>query len=310
MDFFLTLQNVSILFLLILIGFAAGKLKVISPMGQKEITNLVLYVTMPATIIMAMQVPFSKDKVYNILQLLMIMILAYLGMILISRIVVSLFKSSPQNHKDIFQTSMILSNTSFMGYPIIETLLGKETLFYAVICAGFIFEIVSWTLGTYLIGRSSSNHQGQNLKKAILNPGVISILIGGTLFLTNISIPQPFNATMTMLSKATSPLAMIVVGLILSGSKIGDAFKNIKIYIVTLFKLVVNPLLIFFVLRLFNFESTTLILPVMILSMPTAAYVAMFADNLGNDKNLAGQIVFICSLASLITIPLIASIIL
>lgn len=307
MDFFLTLQNVSILFSLILIGYIIGKLKLITSTGQKEITKLVLYVTMPATIIMAMQVPFSYDKIDNILKLILIMICCYIGLFIISTVVTSFFKVQ-NNQKDIYKTAMILSNTSFMGYPIVLALLGQDALFYAVICAGFIFELVSWTFGTYTIGRHCGNSSSNGgLKKAILNPGVISILVGGTLFLTNLSIPEPISSTMNMLSKATSPLAMIVVGLILSNSKIGDAFTNIKIYIVCLFKLVINPVLISLTLKALNFSDIRLILPVVVLSMPTAAYVAMFSDNLGNDKDLAGQIVFICSLLSLITIPLIAT---
>ena len=47
-----------------------------------------------------------------------------------------------------------------------------------------------------------------------------------------------------------------------------------------------------------------LIIPVVILSMPTAAYVAIFSANSGNDTDLASQIVFIASLLSLATIPL------
>ena len=43
---------------------------------------------------------------------------------------------------------------------------------------------------------------------------------------------------------------------------------------------------------------------VVILSMPTAAYVAIFSANSGNDTDLASQIVFIASLLSLATIPL------
>lgn len=307
MDFLTTLQNVSILFSLILIGYIVGKFKLITPAGQKEITKLVLYVTMPATIIMAMQVPFSHDKVDNILKLIIIMVCCYIGLFIMS-FLVSFFLKAESNQKDIYRTAMVLSNTSFMGYPVVLALLGQEALFYAVICAGFIFELVSWTFGTYTIGRHC-NHSSSaaSLKKAILNPGVISILLGGSLFLTNLTIPEPISSTMNMLSRATSPIAMIVVGLILSNSKIGDAFRNIKIYIVCLFKLIINPVLISLALKMLGFSDIRLVLPVVVLSMPTAAYVAMFSDNLGNDKDLAGQIVFICSLLSLITIPLIAT---
>lgn len=61
-DFFLTLEKVAVLFLLIVIGFIAGKLKLISEQGQKDITQLVLYVTMPATIFSAMQLEMSQER--------------------------------------------------------------------------------------------------------------------------------------------------------------------------------------------------------------------------------------------------------
>lgn len=306
MDFFMTLQNVSVLFILIVIGYGVGKINWVTASGQKEITKLVLNVTMPATIILAMQVPFSMERVSNILMLLVIMLCCYIFMYLVSVIVTKFFPASPAQ-KDIFSMGMLLSNTSFMGYPIVTALLGEDALFYAVICGGFLFEIISWTFGIHVIGRNVDGHKG-GLKNAILNPGVLSIAIGGVLFLTNTGIPEPLFSTMSILSRATSPLAMIVVGLILSRSNIQEALKDWRIYVTSLVKLVVNPLIILYTLKALGFGGSIFIMiPVMLLSMPTAAYVAMFSDNLGNDKSLASQLVFVCSLLSLLSIPIIGT---
>ena len=148
------------------------------------------------------------------------------------------------------------------------------------------------------------------LKNAILNPGVLSIAVGGILFLTNISIPEPLFSTMNLLSRATSPLAMLVVGLILSRSNIKEALKDWRIYVASAIKLFINPLAILFTLKFLGFDGIFIVILVMLLSMPTAAYIAMFSDNLGNDKSLASQLVFVCSLLSLISIPIIGTLIL
>ncbi|NLD17766.1 MAG: AEC family transporter [Tissierellia bacterium] len=308
MNFLLTLQNVSVLFTLIVIGYLVGKLNWVTASGQKEITKLVLNVTMPATIILAMQVPFSLERVQNILILLGIMLACYIFMFIVGWLVTKLFPGSP-GQKDIFHMGMLLSNTSFMGYPIVLALLGDDALFYAVICGGFLFEIISWTLGIHIIGRNVAGNKG-GLKNAILNPGVLSIAVGGILFLTNISIPEPLFSTMNLLSRATSPLAMLVVGLILSRSNIKEALKDWRIYVASAIKLFINPLAILFTLKFLGFDGIFIVIPVMLLSMPTAAYIAMFSDNLGNDKSLASQLVFVCSLLSLISIPIIGTLIL
>lgn len=312
MDFLNTLQNVSVLFLLIVIGFLVGKLNIVSVVGQKELAQLVLKVTMPATIILAMQQPFSTDKISNILQLIAIMIVAYAFIISSCLLFPKFIPNLAPNQRDIVSTSILLSNTSFMGYPIVLTLLGEEYLFYAVICGGFVFEVVAWTLGMFLVRRNvrtevavTATSKLTALKKAVINPGVISILIGGSLFLTRIKIPEPIFSTMTVLGRATSPLAMLVVGMILSRTAIREAITNKVVYGVAAMKLVVNPLIITSVLMLLGYTGFNRIIPVVLLAMPTAAYVAMFSEQAGNDAKLASQIVFITSLASLITIPLI-----
>lgn len=306
MNFYLTLQKVSVLFSLIVIGYLIGKLKIISRNGQKELTSLVLKVTMPATIILAMQQEFSAEKINEILMLIMIFIASYLLIFSTGFILSKFFKKESDNRKDIMRAGVLLSNTSFMGYPIVLSLLGEKALFYAVICGGFVFEIVSWTYGVYLIGRNA-NGKKAGIKKAIINPGVISIFIGGILFLLGISIPEPIYSTMKMLGAATSPLAMIVVGLILSRSNIKDVLKDKSIFAVSILKLIINPLLIIFILKLLKFEGMNIIIPAVLLSMPTAAYVAMFSENSGNDDKFASGIVFVTSLLSLITIPVITS---
>ncbi|MDO4594661.1 MAG: AEC family transporter [Tissierellia bacterium] len=308
MDFYLTLEKVSVLFILIIVGFAVGKAKIVDQNGQKQLTSLVLKVTMPATIILAMQQPFSSEKIHNILILIVIMICCYIWMFISSSVVRRFFPNLEEGKKDIMQAGAILSNTSFMGYPIVLSLLGEQSLFYAVICGGFIFEIISWTFGVYLIGRNAKGAK-PSLKQAIINPGVISIIIGGSLFLLNIKIPEPLFSTMIMLSSATSPLAMIVVGLILSRTKIRDAIKDKAVYVTSLNKLIINPLVIIYALKFLNFSSMNIVIPTVLLSMPTAAYVAMFSANTGNDDKFASQIVFICSLFSLITIPIMTSLI-
>lgn len=306
MDFYLTLEKVCVLFLLIIIGYIIGKKNIVTKNGQKELTGLVLKVTMPATIILAMQQPFSSDKVHNILVLIGIFLICYLIIFLSGLVLSKLFKKEPANKKDIMRAGVLLSNTSFMGYPIVLSLLGRESLFYAVICGGFVFEIISWTYGVYIIGRNAKGGKG-GLKKAIVNPGVISIFIGGVLFLTKTSIPEPLFSTMNMLGAATSPLAMIVVGLILSRSNIRDAFKDKAVFATAFVKLILNPFIIIFLLKLLRFEGINIVIPTVLLSMPTAAYVAMFSENSGNDDKFASGIVFVSSLCSLITIPIITA---
>lgn len=306
MDFFLTLQNVAVLFLLIVIGMLAGRLGIVDLSGQRQLTQLVLKVTLPATIILAMQQTMDDERVATMLQLIGIMLLCYLVITLGAYAITRRYRIK-DNQKDVHLVGLMLSNTSFMGFPIILALLGPEALFYAVIAGGLVFEIIAWTLGRMLIGRTSSQRRGGGWRGALINPGVISILIGLSLFLTQTSIPEPIYSTMRMLAGATSPLAMMVVGLMLSRSRLREVLSNPTIYLTAALKLLVIPLVILSLLRLFGISGMRQVIPVIMLALPTAAYVAMFSADLGNDDKLASHLVFVTSLLSVITIPFIAS---
>lgn len=305
MDFLLTFQNVAVLFLLIVVGYIVGKINIITPSGQKELTALVLKVTMPATIIMAFQLEYTKERFDTALKIMLIVGLSYLGMIVLSKVFAKLYKLS-DNQRDIVEVASILPNTSFMGFPIVLSILGKEALFFAVLGAGLMFEVVAWTYGAYVINKSSGIDFKKNLvKNILLSPGILSIIIGFTLFITSITIPEPLNRTMGLMSQATSPLAMMLVGILLSRTNIKDCLLSGRLYVMAVTRLLIFPLIIFFTLKLLGFSGMEIVIPVVMLSMPTAAYVAIFASNANNDANLASQIVFISSLLSLITIPFI-----
>lgn len=303
-DFFLTLEKVAVLFLLIVIGFIAGKLKLISEQGQKDITQLVLYVTMPATIFSAMQLEMSQERLNTAFLVLGVMVFCYIIMFIVG-FISSKRLPLTKGQKDIFQTALLLSNTSFMGYPIIQSLLGQEALFYAVVGAGFIFETVSWSLGVYLISRNGSESAGFNWKKVVFSPGILSIVVGLIFFGFQWSVPEPINSVINMMSPATSPLAMIVIGLMLSRSNLKEAFQNKFIYLASALKLLVVPIIITLALKVFGISGPALVIPVIMISMPTATYVAMFSGNYGNDSKFASQIVFMTSLLSMITIPIV-----
>lgn len=308
MDFFLTLQNVSVLFFLILIGIIVGRIGMIGERSQKQLTQLVLKVLMPATIILAMQQTVEPERLATTLQIILIMVLCYVVITLGAYLVTRRYPLK-KNQQDVHMVGLMLGNVSFMGYPIVLSLLGPEGLFYAVITGGLVFEIVAWIVGRTIIGRTSSQVQGGRLKNALLNPGVLSIAIGLIFFLGQMAIPEPIYSTMRMLSGATSPLAMIVVGLMLSRSNMREVLSNKTVYLSAAIKLLVTPLLLLLILRALGVRGMAQAIPVLKFAMPTAAYVAMFSADLGNDDKMASHLVFVTSLLSVLSIPLIASLI-
>ncbi len=305
MDFFKIFSQVLVLFLLILVGYIAGKRKLITKEGAKELSTLVLYVTFPALIIRAMQFDFSLELLGHSFKIIGISIATYAGVIALSYLFVNLLRVKGKE-KDVFQTAMIFPNVGFMGYPITQGLYGSQAVFYTSLF-NMPFDLLMWTVGVYLLNRSGSDTAEKKKGfSALLNPGTVAVATGFTLFILSIKLPPMIDSTLSYLSAATTPLAMMTVGSTLSRTKVDSLFSNKKLLVTAFIKVIVIPAIMIAVFNILKMDGYFLRIPILITAMPVAANVAIFATKYESDELKASQLIFLTTLMSLFTIPLIA----
>lgn len=304
LDFLFTVQQVAVMFVLILIGYIAGKSKLVSVKGQQDFSQLILYVTLPITLFNSLQIQASKDQYLTALSIMGGILIGSLIAIVIGYLTRPLFATSSLDQQNVIRSSFLLYNASFMGYPILMALFGSEVLFYAVIGTNILFEFFVWTLGRQWMSRTTDESAPFSVKKILLAPGIVATILGLTFSLGQIPVVEPFSTAFDMISPATSPLAMILVGLILSRSDLKKTLTQPLLYKISFIKLLVVPLVLLMVLKIIGVQGLALAIPVLQLGMPSAAYLVMFATNYDNESELASGIVFLTSLLSILTIPL------
>ncbi|MFN1990483.1 AEC family transporter [Clostridioides difficile] len=109
-----------------------------------------------------------------------------------------------------------------------------------------------------------------------------------------------------MLGSITTPISMIIIGSLLANSSALDCFVNKKLYIVTFIRLLVLPVIVYFILKGWINDKMILAIPVVISSMPAAANTAIMANQYDSNITLASQCVFFTTLFSVISIPFIS----
>ncbi len=308
MNFFMIFSKVSVIFLLILVGFILTRCGIIKEQSQKDLTNLLLYAFLPCALIKAFQVPFDKLSFVNGLRVSLIMTLVYLTATFLATYIARFFTSDLQK-RDIYTIGMVLPNVTFMGYPVIESVLGPEYLFY-IVMAGIPFEILAWSLMSGIIIKHGDNPPDISLTKRLLtSPPLIGITLSLLLYILPFKLPDSMYSTIHYLASAMTPVAMIIIGMSLAKANIKKLIMNPWLYAASAVKLVIFPLILFIVLKGLGFEGAPLILPVTLLSMPTAGYTNIIAAKYGSDAVFAAEFISLCTLLSLITIPVIISLI-
>lgn len=299
-----------ILFALIGTGYICKKYKVISNNMNEDLGNLVLLVSMPALIIYSMSTfTYSKEMMFEIMWMLLISCGLYLFYILMSYLFPKIL-GVKGTERDIVQFMTIFANTGFMGFPIAYIFFGSKGLFYIVILNMF-YDAFVWTFGISILGRPLRSEEDRRKKwrlsqlKALVNPCIIAVLIGFALIVTGFTLPEPVTGFLDMLGKISTPLAMIFVGSMLADLKFSHIFTNTVIIKASFLKLILLPLLVLGLLKLTGISGLLISIPVLATAMPAAASMPILAKKYGNDSYFASKIVFMSTLISIITIPLI-----
>jgi len=293
------INQIIILFLMILVGYYAKKRAWIDESTKKKLSEILLNITNPLLIISSFQFEFSRDVLNNVFIVLIFSVIAHIIQILLGKL---LFFRSKGSIRQIGELSATYANCAFMGFPVLESLYGKTGILYGSIYAT-IFNVFLWTHGVVVF-----NGKGgvKSIRKVLVNPGVISMFIGLIIFVLPIKLPYPISQAMDLLGGMTVPLSMLIIGATLADADFKKLFSGKHLYFISGVRLILMPLLAIPVLKLLGFSDVLLGICVILLAMPVATTVSIFAEMFDGDVEQASRVVVFSTLMSAFTIPLVS----
>lgn len=287
-----------IMLLLIIVGILCFKIGIITPNGRKDISSLVLSVVNPIVILLAYQKEFEIRLLRGLVASLLLSIISFGVAILISTLLIG---RKDGHETDIERFSAIYSNCGFMGIPLVNALFGTEGVFYLTAFLT-VFNLLIWTHGIIQISGVRSLN---SLKKALLSPSIISIAIGMIFFLARISLPNIVYQSLDYVAMMNTPLAMLVAGATIAETNVLNAFKNIRIYWITLIKLAIIPLILLAIFRFISVDDTVKLTVITAMSAPTATMCTLFCLRYDKNSKYASEIFAVTTLISTATLPLV-----
>lgn len=302
------------LFLMILLGTVLAKIGILDVHTKQKLTKLLLYVTTPLMIIDAfydrllMVEAQSDTQELGVGYLFAMSFLFYALMLLLSLVLVFAIRV-PKEKRRLYLFMTIFGNVGFMGFPVVTAVYGNEGLFYSAIlnCA---FNIIIYTFGVILM-TAGTTEKGSNLlhtiqwKKLLLSPAVLCSAVAVIIFSCRIHLPSILTDTFDTLGGLTSPLAMLVVGANLAGMKVKEMVSDWKLDLYVVLRQIALPLVFWLAIRLFTTHPVLAPVWLLLSGMPVANTTALFATEYKGDETLASKGIFLSTLLSLASFPLI-----
>ncbi len=287
-------EQVIILFLVVLVGVVCRKLGYFTDECIHGITQLIVNVTLPFLTISNMQRPFSMEVLQNFLLTIVISMLV-IGISMCAGMLI--FRKRPKKKRAVLVNLSAFSNCGFMGYPIILAI-NPDYMIYAV-AYNVAYNILSWTIGVSQFQAKGSI----SLRRVLINPNIISAVIGFVLFCTGITLPEIPAQVLSLVGGLTTPLSMLLIGTRLCGLRLSE-FKDIDYHLISLLRLVVMPLATFLLMRPFPIAAAVSSTVFVLTAMPAATMTAMQAELYDGDTAFAARAIAYSTLLSLVSVPL------
>ena len=292
-------QQVLILYIMVLVGFIADKMKFFTENTARKSNDLRFYVITPCVIINSfLTTTFSTETIGGFLFAVLCSVFAHVVGIILS---LPLFNKKGSPDSSIFKYACIYGNVGYMALPLANAVLGETGVFY---CSGavIVFNTLCFTHGIWLMNKG--NKVKFSVKSVFLNPGVISVAIGLPLFLFSVELPDVVRQPIELISNMNTPLAMLIFGTYLANTDLKTMFKIKEQYLIMLVRLIAVPLIVFGFCRLMNFPALLTTACIISASAPSAANTVMFAAKYDKDTAVASKVVALVSFASVITLPM------
>lgn len=294
------LNQIIILTLMMAIGFVLRKRGILTNPVNKAMSWLLINVTMPCLILYSFNFKFSADMLSNSLWIMVYSAVIIVGTAVVAHII---YCRMERTKRVAYIFATVFSNCGFVGYPVAQGLFGNIGVFYTSMFT-VPFNILMWTYGIMLF---TGEKDFKKLGRSVINMPNISILLGFIMFLTSFQLPKPVLGTFSGVGNMTTPISMFVIGSMLADVRLRQVFSGLDLYFATVVKLLIIPVLSIFAMKAMGANVLLTQICVLMTALPSGAMVGIFAQQYNGNAMVASRIVFITTILSVITIPLVFS---
>lgn len=294
----ITSQQVLILFILIAAGYICGKTGAIKIDDKKALSNVLIYLVVPAMVISSYMREFDSSSFKNLLNAFCLSFI----MIMLGLIVTLVFTCKMKSKdKNILRFACIFSNAAYMGFPLINAMFGDEGILYA---SAFltVYNILLWTVGYGMV--TEKMHLAEITHSILTCPVIIAVALGLIIYLGRINIPTVISSPISSLGDMNTPISMVITGLTIAGSNLGTLIRNKNLFVVIALRMFAIPIICFGILYLSDIRGIVPMVIVILEACPSAAITTMFAIQFNHNEDLAAGSVVFTTLLSILTLPL------
>lgn len=298
------LNNILMFGLIIVIGFALTKLKVFKFEDKNLIGTMIVRLTSPLLIFTSLT---SMQKNSDLIRdMLLVMLWSAIGigtLMAIGLFSAKLLRMSPER-SGVQAVLTTFGNVVFIAFPLLEALFGAIGIFYAAFYH-LINDLMLWTVGRVILDKKTKITARAVFQK-LTNPNIIALFLGIICFLMGWRLPEILHNPLNGLGRITVYLALLFIGISISRASLKILIYP-PVYLIVAVKMLIVPIALAFTMSIAPFGLSDIPFFVVALqcAMPCMTVAAILAHDVGADYMYASETIFLTTVLSLGTLPLV-----
>lgn len=296
-------------FLLIAIGFIAGRMSWIRAPAAKDLSNLVFMVLTPALLFRTMSTVHVEQLNFKPVAMYFVAAAVVFGAMLMWQ--------GATRRGTVLALAATFSNTVMIGVPLVSLAYGQAGLIVLFTLIS-VHALVLLTLATLVLELAvarelaTSGSQGRQhllltvlaaVRGSLIHPVPLPIIVGLVFAQTGLVIPLVLDRPLQLLGNAFGPMALVLVGVTLAFVQVGDHLK--AALGLSLIKNLALPALVALLSWLMGLDGVALKVMIVTAALPIGANVFMFSQRYEVAEELVTASMSVSTLLALVTVSLV-----
>ncbi|AWB43373.1 transporter [Paenibacillus sp. CAA11] len=306
------------IFFVIILGYLGGFFKIFTPASSKGLNTLVTKFALPAHLFIGITTT-SKETLIKEWPFFVTMFLGIIGFYVLLLLVMRFAFRMDLNTSSIFSLNSTQPSFAFMGIPVLGSLFGPTEVAIPIAVTGVVVNALLDPIATIVssVGKKTQANQASGSKQNLWDLTYHSILhglreplacipiLGVILTLLGFQSPDLLQKSLDQIGDITSGAALFAIGVTIGLNKINFSKQAFSI---ALLKVIAMPALTYVFALVIGLSAKDMTMAILLVSFPGSAVAAMIASRFETLEVESASSFVISSVLSLISLPILISI--
>ena len=288
MSAFIVMQQMGMIVILVSVGIYLYKKGVVDNAVSKKLSVIVMDICNPALILASILTGDVSISHKVLLEAVVLGVLFY-AFLMVLGVLLPVALGVVREKRRFYNLMVVYTNVGFIGIPVAKAILPGKAIIYVIVC-NIMYSLLFYTHGITV-----------HVKKA-MSPGTIMALLSLVVCWFNITPPPIITNSVSYIGNATVFLSMTLLGVSIARSGVKEGFGDFRIWVYIALRMVLLPVLMFFVLRAIHCDDVTILGFCLMSTMPVGNLPLIQSEKIGEDTRILSGAITVTTIVSMVTI--------